>query len=135
MDIDYFKDFNDRYGQISGDDCLVALSRALKDGLKRPGDLAARYGGEELAVLLPNTDSHSASLIAEILRQAVESLAINHGATRAAGQQIVTVSAGLATYIPSDKVEPSDLISHADRALYQAKAAGRNQFVINEAVC
>ena len=103
--------------------------------MKRPGDLAARYGGEELAVLLPNTDSHSASLIAEILRQAVESLAINHGATRAAGQQIVTVSAGLATYIPSDKVEPSDLISHADRALYQAKAAGRNQFVINEAVC
>lgn len=134
LDIDYFKDFNDTYGHIAGDDCLVTLAHALKNCLKRPGNPAARYGGDELSVLLPNTDSRSASIIAETLRQAVESLAINHGATRVAGQQVVTISAGLATYVPSADAEPPDLIGHADRALYHAKAAGRNRLVINEAM-
>ena len=133
MDIDYFKDFNDTYGHIAGDDCLVQLGQTLNDSIKRPGDLVARYGGEELAVLLPNTDRKSASVIAETLRQTVEALAISHGATRVAGQAVVTVSAGLATYIPSHGAQPADLISQADRALYRAKAAGRNQLVIDEA--
>ena len=134
LDVDYFKTFNDSYGHLEGDDCLIKVCHAVKGVLRRPGDIACRYGGEEVVALLPNTDAPGAMLIANRICGAVVDLSIPHGGS---GHGVVTLSAGVSSYRPlgaSDR--PSELLKAADRALYRAKERGRNRVecgVIREA--
>ncbi len=123
-DIDYFKAYNDTYGHPSGDICLQQVSSALKQGVKRPADLVARYGGEEFAIILPNTFPEGAARVAEEMRVRVRALGINHSASPL---QCLTLSLGLSGIIPGDEDSPTELIALADRALYQAKAEGRDR--------
>jgi diguanylate cyclase (GGDEF)-like protein len=122
-DVDAFKAYNDRYGHPAGDACLRAVAQALSTPL-RPLDLTARYGGEEFVVLLPATDARGAHAVASALCEAVEALGIRHEG-HDPGQ--VTVSLGVATLDPDRPVEVAELIGLADRALYRAKANGRNR--------
>ncbi|WP_084455593.1 sensor domain-containing diguanylate cyclase [Novosphingobium rosa] len=127
MDLDHFKAFNDRYGHQVGDDCLRAVASAIQSALRRPADLAARYGGEELAVILPDTDAAGAVQVAEAIRNAVQALAIPHS-ENAGG--IVTISTGVATALSRTGASiqmPSSLLQAADTALYKAKSNGRNR--------
>ena len=125
IDIDLFKHFNDRHGHPAGDCCLRQVAAAIAAELQRPGDLAARIGGEEFVLLLPATSQAGAGLVAERVRAAVGSLAINHRDSMLGG---VTVSVGVATRWPSDRAtDPETLVEAADRALYSAKNAGRNR--------
>ncbi len=129
LDVDGFKAFNDRYGHLAGDDCLRRISDTVAAALHRPGDLAARYGGEEMVLLLPATGEAGALAIAERLRARVAALGIVHDAS---AHGFVTLSAGVAAMIPvsdgdgADEDGPDALIEAADRALYAAKTAGRN---------
>ncbi len=122
-DIDYFKRFNDTYGHLTGDVCLIKVARVLHAVLQRPGDLAARYGGEEFVGVLSNTNLAGAHQIAESFRSEVESLAIPHNGSPMGR---VTVSCGVAAMFPDETVVPFDLIALADKHLYAAKDAGRN---------
>lgn len=126
MDVDCFKQYNDIYGHAAGDECLQTIGRTVaKIAGHRPGDLAARYGGEELAVLLPNTDVAGAAVLAERIRSAVRDLNIEHAGT---ADGFVTLSAGVDALSPSGRKEqPKELIQAADKALYAAKAGGRNR--------
>ncbi|MBI5186479.1 MAG: diguanylate cyclase [Nitrospinae bacterium] len=124
-DIDSFKAYNDNYGHQAGDVCLKRVADAISAALKRPGDLVARYGGEEFVVVLPETDKNNAAILAEDIRKKVASQKIPHGFSKAA--EVVTLSLGVATAIPSRSHKPAGLIEAADTALYQAKHEGRNQ--------
>jgi len=126
LDIDAFKQFNDRYGHPAGDECLRRIGRTLSSVISRPGDLAARYGGEEFALLLPDTDDFSAAIIGERLREAVLRLGIGHDASP---HGVITVSVGVAAFGRRILDRPEDLIQSADVALYRAKGAGRNVVV------
>ena len=121
-DIDFFKLFNDRHGHLAGDQCLKKVAAVLNASLRRPGDLAARFGGEEFTLVLPSTDMEGALAIAEFCRQRVEAIGMRNQHDR-----VVTLSIGVACMVPVDGVTPIDLIDKADRALYEAKNAGRNQ--------
>jgi diguanylate cyclase (GGDEF)-like protein/PAS domain S-box-containing protein len=124
IDIDRFKAYNDLYGHQAGDDCLRRVARAIRDAMRRPGDKVARYGGEEMTAVLPGTDGRGAAALAEVMRCAVAREAIVH---RLGEDGIVTVSAGVSACVPGeDELDPAVLVSVADRALYQAKADGRN---------
>jgi diguanylate cyclase (GGDEF)-like protein len=127
IDVDNFKAFNDTYGHQAGDDCLRRIAAALQASLRRPGDVTARYGGEELAGIMPATSPSGALERAEEVRRAVEELAIPHSGS---SMIVVTVSVGVAT--KSGSAGPSDaagLILLADQALYSAKGDGRNKVV------
>ncbi|HYH37076.1 MAG TPA: PleD family two-component system response regulator [Azospirillum sp.] len=130
LDVDHFKAFNDRYGHQSGDDCLRAVSRLLSEHVMRPGDLVARFGGEEFVCLLPETDADGAARVAERLRAAVEAEAIPHAASPVAGH--VTISLGCAGTVPPADRPPEELLDVADRALYEAKRGGRNRYRMAE---
>jgi diguanylate cyclase (GGDEF)-like protein/PAS domain S-box-containing protein len=124
-DIDYFKAYNDTYGHLGGDSCLIKVAGALQGVLKRPADIVARYGGEEFAIVLPTTDAAGASVVAEKLRAGVEALGIDH-----AGSLIstcLTISLGVATIYPKPNFPSQSLINAADQALYHAKQEGRNR--------
>ena len=124
IDIDLFKGFNDRYGHPAGDACLCKVAQAIAMQVQRPADLAARLGGEEFVVLLPNTEIAGAMQVAERVRAGVAALGLCHAGS-AVGH--VTVSIGVATGQPTDGSEdPQSLMDSADRALYRAKASGRN---------
>ncbi|BFM13959.1 hypothetical protein R50073_01420 [Maricurvus nonylphenolicus] len=123
IDIDHFKPYNDHYGHLAGDDTLRQIAQTLQKHCQRASDLVSRYGGEEFAIILPNTDQDGAMQIGEQLRQAVESLQIPHRSP----YQHVTVSAGIAVLTPDHNKSPNDLVDQADKALYHAKALGRNQ--------
>ena len=124
IDIDLFKGFNDRYGHPAGDVCLRKVAAALNSQTQRPADLAARLGGEEFVMLLPNTEEAGAALVAERVRASVAALGLTHAGS-ALGH--VTISVGVATSRPFDwEEEAAALMDAADRALYRAKAAGRN---------
>ncbi|MGL6245135.1 sensor domain-containing diguanylate cyclase [Pseudomonas sp.] len=127
IDVDHFKSFNDRYGHVAGDECLRNISAIIKHNIKRPGDLAARYGGEEFTVVLPGTDYVGAFLVAEKIRRAVQQAGIEHSESP---EGTVTVSVGVCAYDPASQDQPDDLVSAADKALYVAKASGRNMSVI-----
>ncbi|KZN67607.1 diguanylate cyclase domain-containing protein [Pseudoalteromonas luteoviolacea] len=130
LDIDYFKFFNDHYGHLQGDDALKAVAKVAVQMVNRPLDSVFRYGGEEFAVLLPNTDREGAQKIANAIVAAIKGLEIPHSKSRF---DVVTVSAGVAVgkYGHYDNVE--ELIKTADKALYQAKDNGRNQsFLLDE---
>ena len=126
MDVDCFKQYNDIYGHAAGDECLRTISHLIGElTARRPGDLAARYGGEEIAVLLPNTDVAHAVAIADTIRRAIRALEIEHSGSP---DGFVTISAGVDARVPArDTGEPTELILAADKALYEAKKKGRNQ--------
>ena len=133
IDIDSFKKYNDHYGHLEGDSCLVTVARAIADALRRPADLAFRYGGEEFAVLLPDTDIKGAEKVAGLVLDVVNGLAIPHALSDCS--DLVTVSLGVAAFDPRDcsdsatsNVSPETLITTCDAALYEAKRAGRAQF-------
>ncbi|HEY8608592.1 MAG TPA: diguanylate cyclase [Noviherbaspirillum sp.] len=125
IDIDYFKNFNDRYGHPAGDDCLQQVARVLEAHTRRPADMAARVGGEEFAVLLPATGSGAAAHIAEQMRAAIAGLGIAHQRSGIAAH--VTASFGVAAMVPDGQQEPGALLTAADACLYQAKQGGRDR--------
>jgi len=125
VDVDHFKAYNDRYGHLAGDVALQRVAATVASAAARPGDSAARYGGEELVALLPNTDLDGARRVAERLRQRVEAAHIPHDASPAAAW--VTVSIGVASLTPREGMARTELVERADRALYRAKERGRNR--------
>jgi diguanylate cyclase (GGDEF)-like protein/PAS domain S-box-containing protein len=129
LDVDDFKGFNDSYGHQVGDECLRAIAAAAASAARRPGDVAARIGGDEMAVILPVTNAEGATRIAEQLRAAVQALRLPHIRNRKHGSH-VTVSVGAATSstrLGGATSSPEALIQAADRALYKAKQDGRNR--------
>lgn len=122
LDLDYFKDLNDRRGHPAGDDCLRKVGAFLAESIKRSGEIVARYGGEEFAILLPGVDADIAVRVAETLRDGIERLSIPYGP----GARRMTASAGIAAMIPRAASSPEILVASADRALYAAKHSGRN---------
>lgn len=124
LDIDFFKAFNDTLGHPRGDECLRAVAAVLADALPRAGDSVARYGGDEFAVVLPDTDLEGALKVTALLRTAVAALRIEHSHSPAS--RFLTVSCGVASLRPVAGGDLQQLVSLADRGLYKAKHAGRN---------
>ena len=125
LDIDAFKQYNDRYGHPAGDRALRSVARAAAGAMRRPADLAARYGGEELVLLLPETGAVEASQVVAQLRETVAALGIAHEASSVA--PVLTVSVGGATLEPGSEESQAALFETADAELYRAKQAGRNR--------
>ncbi|SFM46679.1 sensor domain-containing diguanylate cyclase [Rugamonas rubra] len=123
VDVDNFKQYNDAYGHLGGDQCLQRIAGAVA-GEMRANDLVARYGGEEFAVILPNQSLKGAAIVAERVRQRVEQL---HLPNLGSAQHVVTVSIGAATALAAPDTEPCQLVATADAALYRAKHMGRNR--------
>jgi diguanylate cyclase (GGDEF)-like protein len=124
IDIDHFKAVNDTYGHLAGDSCLAWLSEHIKQSLKRSTDMAFRYGGEEFCLILPDTDGKGAVALAEALRHNIAKQACIY-------KEIdipITISNGIFTYLQQDNVLPEQIFSSSDKALYQAKHDGRNQY-------
>ena len=129
-DVDYFKVYNDRYGHQAGDECLKKIAKVLEKMMKRTGDLASRYGGEEFAFILPNTEEMRAVEIGEKIRNEIQNLKLAHD--KSPVSDLVTLSLGISSVIPTHSLTFSGLIEQADKALYQAKNKGRNQCVFFE---
>ena len=127
-DVDYFKCYNDAYGHQAGDDCLQKIAQAINANVRRTGDLATRYGGEEFAVIMPSTDHHQAAKVAEKIQRTMLDLQIEHHHSDVANQ--VTLSIGIASAIPKPTCRPANLVKVADKALYEAKVNGRNQIIV-----
>ncbi|TWI69186.1 PAS domain S-box-containing protein/diguanylate cyclase (GGDEF)-like protein [Pseudoduganella lurida] len=123
VDVDNFKQYNDAYGHVGGDECLQRIAGAVAKEM-RANDLVARYGGEEFAVILPNQALKGAAIVAERIRCRVEAL---HLPNLGAAKQFVTVSIGAATALAAPETDPSQLLATADAALYRAKHMGRNR--------
>jgi diguanylate cyclase (GGDEF)-like protein/PAS domain S-box-containing protein len=130
FDIDNFKDYNDYYGHVMGDECLRQVGMAAASSINQNVDLAARYGGEEFACILPDTDIHSAVRTAEKIRQRIQELKIAHKASSVS--EFVTASFGVTTVQYSPDLSPTDIIAMADRLLYKAKVTGRNRIEYGE---
>ena len=128
IDIDYFKLCNDHYGHQFDDDVLRKVAQKPQQSLHRPADIVARYGGEELVVMLPNTDIEGGKLMAETMRTEIEALQIKHAKSHVS--EYISISAGVATTVPDSDTESSSLLKLADRALYDAKEQGRNRINI-----
>lgn len=125
MDLDHFKTFNDAHGHVAGDHCLKEAASLFARLCQRPGDLVSRYGGEEFAVLLPETDISGAAFVAEKLRSSLAAMELVVVKTGTAKQ--VTLSLGVCATVPQPRGSPECLVEAADRALYEAKRLGRNQ--------
>lgn len=125
FDIDFFKQYNDCYGHVRGDQCLTDVAQTLSLALDGPRDLVARFGGEEFVVLLPQTDAAVAFKVAERCQRLIAKKAIPHA--QSPHQQQLTVSIGVGTTVPSQHMEPSAFIDAVDRQLYAAKDSGRNR--------
>ncbi|MEL6930302.1 MAG: diguanylate cyclase, partial [Cyanobacteria bacterium J06600_6] len=128
IDIDYFKLYNDSLGHQEGDNCLKKVAQAIEQAVNRPADLVARYGGEEFAVILPQTSANNALLLAEKIRFKIQSLNITH--PQSAISDRISLSLGVAAVVPSPQCTAKQLLLAADKALYQAKAEGRNRSVL-----
>ena len=126
-DIDNFKAFNDKYGHVIGDHCLREVANVFSEVANRPSDLAARYGGEEIAVILPETFDEGAMTVAENICKAIYALSIPHEDSITA--PVVTISIGVTTIINVKEYTTSEIIHAADDALYTAKLKGKNQVV------
>lgn len=125
-DLDDFKSFNDYYGHQNGDNCLKQVAQLLQKVLKRPGDKVFRYGGEEFAIILPNTAYEGGEIISQQLVQIVEQNQIPHHSSEI--NSFVSVSLGIAVMNSADKISSQELFQIADIALYQAKNRGRNRY-------
>ncbi|QJQ20871.1 GGDEF domain-containing protein [Pseudomonas sp. SK] len=128
LDLDYFKAYNDRYGHPAGDQCLRRFGEVLQQALKRPADLAVRYGGEEFTLLLPDTDARGAELLVEEVQQLLRRQMLEH-----AGSPLgrLSCSAGIATGDPArEEVTAERLMAAADAALYEAKRQGRDRYCV-----
>lgn len=124
IDIDYFKDFNDAYGHIKGDEALIEVASIIDNSFNRVGDLVARYGGEEFVVLVPNFDYEDAKEMADRLRQKIYDARIENVGSKVS--PYLTVSIGVATTVPKTKYPINYIVDEADSALYLAKKSGRN---------
>ena len=124
IDIDFFKNYNDAYGHSAGDNCLKLVSDTLMKSVTRSDDFVVRYGGEEFAVVLPNTDEEGARLLAEKMLDSIRSCGIQHKASSVA--DIVTISIGVTTGKVDDASRADDFIIRADEQLYVSKQNGRN---------
>ncbi|MCG7392280.1 sensor domain-containing diguanylate cyclase [Microvirga sp. ACRRW] len=134
IDVDQFKAYNDLYGHQQGDDCLRKVAKVIAEAMRRPSDFVARYGGEEIVVVLPDTNDEDAAKVAEAIRAGVEALAVQHQANPPS--HILTISIGSVTQSPAfnrSHTGPADLIHMADKALYRAKQGGRNRVAIAQA--
>lgn len=126
LDIDHFKEYNDKYGHLVGDVLLKEISRIIKDSIRQI-DLVGRYGGEEFSIILTETDKEGAVFAAERIRQSVQNRSI-----RAYDEDLkVTISIGISVY-PGHGQDAAGLIEKADQALYQAKDTGRNRVCLYE---
>ncbi|MDX9842642.1 MAG: diguanylate cyclase [Aquabacterium sp.] len=123
VDVDFFKQYNDELGHQRGDEALRQVAHALTETALRPGDVVCRYGGEEFACLLPDTDLDGARQVAQRMKLAVRELAIAHPASSVA--EVLTISAGLAVRAPTSREDAAALLALADAQLYRAKAEGR----------
>ena len=130
LDVDWFKDFNDRYGHQAGDDCLRHIARILEQVPNNSQELVARYGGEEFVVVLPGFEGQNALAVAQQIGISVENAGIPHDKSQACA--VATVSAGVAFCYPRAGQNPEDLLKKADAALYKAKANGRNNSVLSD---
>ncbi|MEL6786705.1 MAG: diguanylate cyclase [Cyanobacteria bacterium J06607_15] len=126
-DVDYFKAYNDTYGHQAGDSCLYEVAKGIERAVKRPADVAFRYGGEEFAVILPHTEGQGAIRVAEEIHEQIQQLRIPHSSSQVS--EYVTLSVGISSIIPDTRTSPHNLISAADNALYDAKLKGRNRVI------
>lgn len=124
-DIDFFKNYNDSLGHLQGDACLIDVARAIAASITRVTDTATRFGGEEFAVLLPNTDAKGAMTVAQRIRRQLAEKALPHPQSDVS--RVVTLSLGAAVLSQNEDSEPNDLVNRADRALYRSKTNGRDQ--------
>ncbi len=124
-DVDFFKNYNDKYLHPTGDKCLVKVAMAMRNAVRRTGDLVARYGGEEFAIVLPNTNALGAISVGENVRVAIKKLQIVHEDSSVC--EHVTISVGVSTIVPTHENDFHALIHAADKALYQAKSQGRDR--------
>ena len=125
IDIDYFKRYNDHLGHVQGDECLRQVAKAIAQSVNRPYDMAARFGGEEFACVLPETTLQGALILAEKIQARIRQLANAHPGSEVS--EWVSLSIGVASLQPRVDREPSELIALVDQQLYQAKHNGRNQ--------
>ena len=126
IDLDHFKSINDNYGHVFGDEALRQTALRMQDVLKRPGDAAFRYGGEEYVILLPDTNTSAARIIAKQIWSAMRSSQIFHDDQ----SETITVSIGIATVVPSPNGDPNKLLREADHKLYRAKEEGRDRICV-----
>ncbi|MFC4930223.1 sensor domain-containing diguanylate cyclase [Massilia sp. GCM10023247] len=131
IDIDYFKQYNDHYGHVQGDDCLRRVAQAIDAAASRTGDLCARLGGEEFVLLLPSTDEDTARGVAERCRKLLRQQELPHA--RSGVGRLVTVSMGIGSIVPGVDDAPDVFLDRIDRRLYQAKSAGRDRVCDSEA--
>ncbi|WXG56382.1 MAG: diguanylate cyclase [Candidatus Sedimenticola sp. (ex Thyasira tokunagai)] len=129
IDIDHFKDYNDYYGHLQGDSCLRQVAQAIDSVSKRATDIVARYGGEEFVILLPDTNAEQAIIVAEKCLGIVTQQQIPHAASKVSN--VVSISIGVNTMMPTPNLHSSALIKATDILLYQAKENGRNQIQHN----
>ena len=126
-DVDYFKTYNDTYGHQAGDNCLYEVAQGIDRAVKRPADVAFRYGGEEFAVILPYTEGQGAIRVAETIHQHIKDLQLPHSGSEIGN--IVTISIGVSSLIPDIRSSPHTLIAAADAALYNSKIKGRDRII------
>ncbi len=126
-DVDYFKAYNDTYGHQAGDNCLYEVAKGIEGAVKRPADVAFRYGGEEFAIVLPHTEGQGAIKVAQDIHRQIEALRMPHISSQVS--DIVSLSLGVSSIIPDTRTSPHALISAADDALYDAKLKGRNRII------
>lgn len=131
VDLDKFKEFNDHYGHVKGDECLMSVADRLRGATRRPGELAARYGGEEFILLLTSTSESEAAKFGRWLCEDVRAMEYPHALGEGGW---MSISVGLASVIPDDSLRPLDLLKRADSALYWAKGEGRNRHAVHAAV-
>jgi len=122
----HFKHFNDTYGHVQGDECLKQVGRLLREVCVRPRDVATRYGGEEFALILPNTPRSGAMTFARALGQLLRVRAITHPNSPLGNA--LTLSGGITTCVPDDNTSAESMLMRADQALYAAKTQGRDRF-------
>jgi diguanylate cyclase (GGDEF)-like protein/PAS domain S-box-containing protein len=125
LDLDHFKQFNDHYGHLQGDDCLIRIAGVLKTVGNRPRDVVARYGGEEFVLLLPDTDEAGVARIAERCQQVIAELAINHAGSECS--TVITASLGVGTRVPDASATPMGMLEAVDKLLFHAMKFGRNR--------
>ncbi|WP_158972742.1 diguanylate cyclase [Paraglaciecola sp. L3A3] len=125
IDVDWFKRFNDTYGHLQGDDCLKLVAKTIKQIVKRPTDIAIRFGGEEFLCFLPETDLTGAKYLAKVLLESIAKLGIPH---QESSFNKVTISVGIYTLLPNSNLTQRDILDYADQALYKAKQFGRNRY-------